>query len=83
MNVPVIASKIAGIPEVVIHGRTGYLISPGHVGQLVEAVIKLWSDQEACRTMGRQARQLIEDKMDKKKQFGVFRDYFYQIILSV
>jgi glycosyltransferase involved in cell wall biosynthesis len=79
MNLPVIASEMAGIPEVVINGETGYMVKPGDVKEFVEAVIKLWESPEVCAQMGKNARKLMEDKMDKKHQFGAFLDYFHRI----
>jgi len=43
LGVPVVASKIGGLSEVVIDGETGYLIKPGEPEELAEALIKALS----------------------------------------
>jgi len=43
LGVPVVASKIGGLSEVVIDGETGYLIKPGDPEELAEALIKALS----------------------------------------
>ena len=80
MNLPSVASKMAGIPEVVINGETGYMTEPGDVNQFVDAIKKLWADKNKCKEMGANARKLMEDKMDKKNQFDEFLKYFKSIV---
>ena len=79
MGLPVISSKMAGVPEIVFDGETGFMTKPGDVDQLVEAVENLWSDKDECKKMGSNARQLMKDKFDKKSQFNEFREFFHKI----
>lgn len=81
MELPVVASRLAGVPEVVKDGETGYMVEPGNSSQLAEAVVKLWSDREAYSDMARNARQLMVSKFDKKRQFRAFLSYFQRILL--
>lgn len=76
MSVPVVASRLAGIPEVVIDGRTGWLTEPGDVHGLARAVERLWSDPATCREMGNEGRRLMEKKFNKAQQFDAFLDHF-------
>ena len=48
-GVPVIASDIGGIPEVVRHGETGYLAPVGDVPQMAEYAIALLRDPKRCQ----------------------------------
>ena len=75
MGVPVIASRLGGVPEIVLQGETGYMVKPGNSGQLADAILTLWADQDARRKMGKRARRLMEDKFDKEIQFNHFLDY--------
>ena len=79
MKLPSIASDMAGVPEVVLNDKTGYLVEPGNVNQLAEAIEKLWADPNKCRQMGINGRKFVEEKMDKKKQFEKFLEYFKRI----
>ena len=76
MGLPVVSSKMAGVPEIVFDGETGYMVPPGDVDAFADAVVKLWSDRDAYERMGRNARKLMEEKFDKKRQFGEFLDFF-------
>lgn len=59
---PVIGTRIGGIPELITEGKNGYLVEPGAKEELRAAISKLWNDRDAQRDMGRNARQLIENK---------------------
>jgi glycosyltransferase involved in cell wall biosynthesis len=76
MRVPVVASRVAGIPEVVIDGRTGWMTEPGDVHGLARAVERLWENPTTCREMGNEGRRLMEQKFDKVHQFDAFLDHF-------
>ena len=79
MGLPVISSRMAGVPEIVFNGETGYMTEPGDVDDFCNAVVKLWSDKDAYRQMGKNARKLMEDKFDKKTQFNEFLIFFHRI----
>lgn len=79
MQLPVIATDLAGIPEVVLDGETGYLTPPGEVEKFSDAIEMLWESREICRSMGRNARRLVQDKMDKRHQFNAFLNFFRHI----
>ena len=52
MGKPVIATNVGGIPEAVIDGVTGFLIPPGNVDALYEALKKLINNKELRENMG-------------------------------
>lgn len=79
MKLPVISTDLAGIPEVVFNGKTGYLTDPGNIEQFSDAIENCWKSKETCGKMGENARQLMKDQFDKKNQFGAFLNYFHEI----
>ncbi len=79
MNVPVISSKMAGVPEIIKDGKTGYMVEPGKSGQLAGAISKLWSDRAAYKKISRNGRKLMEESFDKEVQFAEFLEYFHRI----
>jgi len=52
MKLPVVASNVDGIPEMVIDGETGYLVPPEEPKPLAEAIIALLQDENKMRSMG-------------------------------
>jgi len=59
-GLPVVAQAIAGVPEVVIDGRTGLLSAPGDVPAYADAVRMLLVDGERRAALARNARQFVE-----------------------
>ena len=56
-GLPVVASRVGGIPEAVEDNKTGFLVEPGDSKALAEAILRLLSDENLCRSMGEAARQ--------------------------
>ena len=82
MGVPVIATNIGGVAEVVIDGETGYLVEPGNSTELANAINRIWADQEKYKEMCFNARQLITEQFNKEKQFNEFLSYFHEVKLG-
>ncbi len=60
LSKPVIASSIAGIPEQIVDGKTGFLVEPRNVTQLAESIIKLSNNEVLRGNMGRAAFSRFE-----------------------
>ncbi len=59
---PVVASRVGGVPEIVVHGETGLLVEPGDVPGLRAALDALLGDPARARAMGGHARQRVLDQ---------------------
>ena len=64
LQVPVVASRIMGIPELVEDGRTGLLVAPGRVDSLVRALERLLRDPGLRDRLGRDGRSKVLDEFD-------------------
>jgi glycogen(starch) synthase len=59
---PVIAAKVGGIPEIVVHNHTGLLVPPANSSALAEAIVCLVQNPDAAQRMGSAARtQALEN----------------------
>ncbi|WP_320195798.1 glycosyltransferase family 4 protein [Agrobacterium rosae] len=56
-GLPVVAERIAGVPEVVRHGETGILTEPGDTGGYADALASLMTDDDMRRSMAETARR--------------------------
>lgn len=59
---PVIASRVYGIPELVVDGETGILVEPGRSGELARAVGFLAGDADLARRLGQAGRRRCEER---------------------
>jgi N-acetyl-alpha-D-glucosaminyl L-malate synthase BshA len=54
-GVPVVASRVGGLPEVVQHGKTGYLAEVGDIQEMSEGVLQLLTNDSLYKTFSEQA----------------------------
>lgn len=64
-GLPVVASAVAGIPEVVLDGATGVLFPPGDAGALAGALIGLIDDPRTRQRLGQAARAYVVERLDR------------------
>lgn len=79
MQVPVIATRVGGIPEVVIDNETGILVEPQNVEQISQAIIKLIEDKQLRLEMGKKGRQFVQEKYNWQKNAQKMEDLYYEI----
>jgi glycosyltransferase involved in cell wall biosynthesis len=58
-SLPVVATAVAGIPEVVADGRTGVLVPPGDAAALGAALGRVFGDAALRERLGREARHSV------------------------
>lgn len=59
-RVPIVASRVGGIPEVVRDGYNGLLVPPGEVDSLSLAISRLLADPALVSRMGESGRELVQ-----------------------
>jgi colanic acid/amylovoran biosynthesis glycosyltransferase len=67
-GVPVVATAVGGVPELVEHEGTGLLVQPGDACSLANALERLLGDQELRKRMGRAARRRTVRWFDGEQQ---------------
>lgn len=66
-GVPVIATNIGGMPEVIDHGRTGYLINTDNIeAELVNYVIQLLNNPTRIKTFGLNSENRVQENFTWK-----------------
>ncbi|MBI2984451.1 MAG: glycosyltransferase [Candidatus Kerfeldbacteria bacterium] len=61
-GLPVVASRVGGLPEVVKDGVTGFLIPPGDAEALAKNILRLVGDEALRRNMGRAGREFVFER---------------------
>jgi glycosyltransferase involved in cell wall biosynthesis len=73
MRLPVVASDMAGISDVVVDGRTGMLVPPGDRAVLATVLASLASDAPARASMGAEGRREVESLYEWGTAFERYR----------
>lgn len=64
MEVPVLATRVGGTPEVIVDGETGRLVSPRSPEQLAGAIQEFSDDSAAWKQMALRGREMVKEKFD-------------------
>ncbi len=75
MGIPVIATDVGGVSEVVENGVTGYLVSSGDPIALASAIQQMWENQSAYAEMRSNGIHLVREKFDRRSQLKKLRTY--------
>ena len=59
-EIPVVASAVGGIPEVVVDGETGFLVPPANPDELASAINRILDSDELGRELGKAGRLRVE-----------------------
>jgi glycosyltransferase involved in cell wall biosynthesis len=82
-GVPVVASPVGGIPEVVVEGTNGYLVGAGDTKNLQRALARLLSDRPLARRMGEAARASVAARFGAERALAPLEDLYEALGVSV
>jgi N-acetyl-alpha-D-glucosaminyl L-malate synthase BshA len=81
-GVPVVGSRIGGLPEVIVHEKTGYLCEPSDVPCMTAIVLGLLRNEELRRSIGRAARARAESEFNRDKVVARYVDAYRRLVES-
>jgi glycosyltransferase involved in cell wall biosynthesis len=79
---PVVAAKVGGIPEIVVHDQTGLLVQPEDPKAIVDAIRQLLNNPDLMASMGKNGRQRAEMHFDKDKTNRCMAEVLEQAIAN-
>jgi len=80
VGLPVIGTNLGGIPEVIVDGENGFLVSPKSPDQLADALMKFVNDQGLRISMGRRGRQIYEEDFTLSKMIRQVETLYDQLL---
>ncbi len=77
---PAVVTSAGGIPEIVEHGVTGLVVTPGDPTALASAILQLLEDQELARRLGEAARERYEQRYRPEIMTSALEELFVRMI---
>lgn len=81
-GLPVVATRHAGIPDVVLHGQSGYLVPEGNISGMARAMASLWRDPELAAQMGEFGRARVLEKFTVDHHLEQVADFIRLLIVK-
>src|ERR1035437_545123 len=81
-GVPVIASRLGAMEEIVEDGRTGLHFRPGDAEDLAAKIEWAWTHQEEMAAMGRAARAEYEAKYTAERNYQMLMEIYQRAITA-
>ena len=82
-GLPVVASDVGGIPELVEDGRNGLLVPVGDAQALAAAIVRLMAEPQLADALGEAARLAIESRYSFDRMVSAFEALYQAEIDSV
>jgi glycosyltransferase involved in cell wall biosynthesis len=79
-GVPVLASGLGAMQELVEHGRTGLLFRPSDPEDLARTMVHAWNQREYMARLGHQARREYETKYTAAANYRQLLDIYTQVL---
>lgn len=80
MGVPTIVSNSGGLPELVQHGSTGFLVPAGDAGALCKQIIEVLANHGSRSRVVQKARLLVERRFDARKTAGRVMELYERLL---
>lgn len=62
-SLPIISTKVGGIPEILKNEENGYIIEPGDKLALYEAIHHLMNNKTKCVNMGKRSKEMVKEHL--------------------
>jgi glycosyltransferase involved in cell wall biosynthesis len=75
-GLPVVATRVGGIPEVVVDRQTGLLVPPGQPESLANAIAELSANRDFADSLGVNGRQRVETMFDVRAMVRSYEELY-------
>jgi glycosyltransferase involved in cell wall biosynthesis len=79
-RLPVVASRVGGLPEVIDHGRTGLLFPAGDEDALTRELLNVIQNKELAHRFGEAAGLRVESMFGVQRMASEYHDYYIQLM---
>ncbi|HEX9037921.1 MAG TPA: glycosyltransferase [Ktedonobacterales bacterium] len=82
MGIPVVATSVSGIPELIEDGRDGLLVEPRQPERLADALDSLLNDKQLRERLGANAHETVSARFDLARNAAYLEDCFTRALTS-
>jgi len=75
-----VATRVGGVPEVIEHGKSGYLADVGDVDTMAGYAIDLLSDESRLREMGKASRAAAQSRFCASKIIPEYENFYRRVL---
>jgi N-acetyl-alpha-D-glucosaminyl L-malate synthase BshA len=79
-SVPVVSSSVGGLPELVVHGETGYIAEIGDIQRMARYAIDLLTNDQKHALYAEASRRRAVEMFDVKKVVDLYEDYYRKVL---
>ncbi|HEV2113818.1 MAG TPA: N-acetyl-alpha-D-glucosaminyl L-malate synthase BshA [Terriglobales bacterium] len=79
-EVPSIATRVGGVPEVIEHGHSGFLAEVGNVGEMAGYAFEVLSDAKRLKDMSQTARFEAQSRFCASKIIPMYEQYYRKVL---
>jgi glycosyltransferase involved in cell wall biosynthesis len=79
-EVPVVASRVGGLPELIEHEVTGFLHAPDDLDAMARSALLVLTDEPLHRRMADTARRTADERFCHVKIVPMYEEYYSQIL---
>lgn len=77
---PVIAADSGGTPDLIEHGRNGYLIPPDNPQRLAQAILDLIEHPKRCQRFGRAGKEKVRREFDIRLRARAYEELYAELL---
>jgi glycosyltransferase involved in cell wall biosynthesis len=81
-GIPVVASRVGSVPELVIEGETGRLVAPGDAEELARAIAATLDDADGTRRRAALARRRVEERYAIERATARYERLFDELMTA-
>jgi N-acetyl-alpha-D-glucosaminyl L-malate synthase BshA len=81
-EVPVVASRVGGLPEVITDGETGFLHPPDDIDAMAASAVRLMTDPALHERIARAGRVLVDTKFCADEIVPRYEDYYEEVLAT-
>jgi N-acetyl-alpha-D-glucosaminyl L-malate synthase BshA len=79
-EVPVVASSVGGLPELVVHGETGYIAEIGDIERMAKYSIDLLTNEAKYKLFSQASRRRAVEVFNAEKIIDQYEQYYEQVL---